>query len=157
MFHVRLHSLRRGLNGFGVHRLGRVRQLALVGATATILYAAFAWAGTALLGLASPLASVLAYALAAAPSYWGHRLLTFRSSRPHREAAPRFAGVSALGYGTALVVPLLLTEALGAHPLLAICLVCIAVPVLNAIALSRIVFAAPLLGRQPPQHSGGPS
>lgn len=146
ILNVRLQSLRAGLNGLDLHRQERLRWLVLVGAAATILYAVSAWAGTVLLGLASPVASLAAYAIAAALSYCGHRYLTFRSSRPHSEAAPRFAGVSALGYLLAFIVPALLTGFAGAPPLVAIIVVCIAVPVFNAVALSRIVFAAPLLG-----------
>lgn len=146
MIKLRLKALRGGMNRLRLDRLMRLRRLVLVGAAATILYAALAWSGTVLLGLASPLASVLAYALAAAPSYFGHRLLTFQSTRPHREAAPRFAGLTILGYLIAFAAPAILTDVLGLNPSVAIIVVCVAVPAVNAVALSRLVFRAPLLG-----------
>jgi putative flippase GtrA len=137
--------------------LARAPWLALVGGAATLAYMALAWSGTVLLSLPGSVASVLAYTLAALMSYAGHRRLTFRSSRPHREAAPRFIGVTALGYGIAFLLPLLLTDLIGAHPLIAIVLTCTAVPVLNALALSRLVFpGAPARGPEPAGPGGAP-
>jgi putative flippase GtrA len=136
--------------------LARVPWLVLVGGAATITYMALAWSGTVLLSLPGSIASIIAYTLSTPVSYLGHRHLTFQSSRPHREAAPRFLGVSAFGYVVAFLVPWLLTDLIGAHPLIAIALTCTAVPVLNALALWRIVFPlAPGRGAKLPEPRGG--
>jgi putative flippase GtrA len=43
-------------------------------------------------------ANVAGFAGAWLVSYLGHRTLTFRSTRPHREAAPRFLAVALLAF-----------------------------------------------------------
>ena len=133
-----------GLSALAPARLRNVSWFAVIGASATLLYASLAWAATLALPVPAALASLLAYVAASAASYVGHRRITFRSGRPHRQAAPRFAGLAALGYAIALLAPWLLTDTLGAHPLIAIALTCIAVPVVNAVVLSRAVFGVPL-------------
>ena len=139
----------------GARDLQRLGWLAGVGLAATAMYAGLAWAGIMLFGLASSLASLAAYCIAAAFSYHGHRRLTFRSNRSHGEAVPLFAGVSAFGYVAALAVPALLTDALGLHPAFAIVVVCLCVPLVNVVALSRLVFRSPLIGPPPLHRSGG--
>jgi putative flippase GtrA len=113
-------------------------RFALVGAAATTLYAGLAWAGTEGLGLPSPLASIAAYALTALLSYAGHRSMTFASSRPHGEAAPRFGGIAVFGYVVALAAPWLLTEKLGAPSHAAILTTCVLVPIVNYASLARV-------------------
>lgn len=127
----------------GWTRLPLVR-LVVVGGGCTALYLLLAWAGATLLGLPAGLASLAAYATAAGVSYAGHRVFTFRSGRPHRDAAWRFGLLAAAGYAVALAAPLALTDGLGAPPLASFLAVSVAVPVLNALALSRLVFARAL-------------
>lgn len=50
--------------------------------------------------LAPAIANVPGFAIAWIVSYLGHHHLTFRSSRPHREAAPRFLAVALLAFVT---------------------------------------------------------
>ncbi|WP_052341221.1 GtrA family protein [Salinarimonas rosea] len=120
-----------------------VRLLA-VGGTSTGLYLALAFAGEARLGLPAAAASIGAYAVAAVFSYLAHRGFTFRSRRPHREAAWRFSLLTAAGWGAALAIPVVLTGAFGAPPLASFLVVAIAIPAANALALSRLVFARAL-------------
>lgn len=126
--------------------IGRISFLVLIGGVATGLYAAMAWAGTTQLSLPAWLASVGAYMLASFFSYFGHRHLTFRSEIPHRKTVPPFTALVAFGYGIALAVPWLLTDRLGASPIAAIAVTSTIVPIVNAIALCRLVFRTKLLG-----------
>ncbi|HYF55319.1 MAG TPA: GtrA family protein [Salinarimonas sp.] len=122
----------------------------VVGALSTLTYAMLAHLALAGLGWRADVASLAAYALAAAGSYAAHRTVTFRSRRPHRAAGWRFALVSVAGYGLAFAIPWLLTERLRWAPIAATGLVCVAIPMLNALALSRFVFEVRLLRRAAP-------
>ncbi len=126
--------------------VGRLVGLVAVGLAATLAYGTSAWILTALLPNAAWLASTVAYALASTLSYLGHRTITFASQVTHRRTGPRFAGLAVTGYGTAIVVPLILTDANDAHPLLAIGVTCVLVPALNIWALTSWVFRAPMSG-----------
>ncbi len=91
---------------------------ALVGAVGTLAhYAAF----LSLLGggVEVLVASFCGYVLGAFVNYAMNRKVTFRSKRPHREAAPRFAAVALAGLGLNLAIVALLHEGLGLHALLA--------------------------------------
>jgi putative flippase GtrA len=112
----------------------------VIGGTTTAVYAVFAWLAAALLGLAAPLASLAAYALAASLSYVGHRLLTFGDAVPNRNAGARFTLIAILGYLAALVIPTLVTSVMGAPIEVAILATCLAVPLMSYPALSRFVF-----------------
>lgn len=127
----------------GLARLPLVRLVA-VGGACTALYVLLAFFGAELFGLPASLASLCAYATSAGVSYLGHRAFTFRSQRPHRDAAWRFGLLAAAGYAVALAAPLTLTDWLGAPPLASFLAVSVAVPALNALALSRLVFARAL-------------
>ncbi|MGJ3261865.1 MAG: GtrA family protein [Salinarimonas sp.] len=132
--------------GAGAGRLARTPlvRLLVVGGVSTGLYLGLAWIGGARLGLPAAVASIGAYALAAIVSYLAHRSFTFRSERPHREAAWRFGLVACIGWGAAIAVPLVLTDGLGAPPLASFLVVATAIPAANALALSRLVFARAL-------------
>ncbi|WP_372424886.1 GtrA family protein [Salinarimonas chemoclinalis] len=120
-----------------------VRLLA-VGGVSTGLYLALAFVGEARLGLPAAGASIGAYAVTASFSYLAHRGFTFRSTRPHREAAWRFSVLTAAGWGAALAIPIVLTDVVGAPPSASFLAVAIAIPAANALALSRLVFARAL-------------
>ena len=66
--------------------LNRLLWMATVGGTATLTYAALTWSLAVLTALPAAFASLASYAVAAVLSYFGHRRLTFRSRRSHREA-----------------------------------------------------------------------
>lgn len=130
----------------GLTRLRRPVTFMLVGGMATLLYAALATLGTQLTALPSSLVSLLAYALAACCSYLAHRFFTFNVTGSHGDAPARFATLSLAGYGIAFAAPLILSDGLGWSPVWPIAVTCIAVPLFNAWALSRLVFRVPLLG-----------
>jgi putative flippase GtrA len=118
--------------------------LALVGLGATALYALLALIGAALTAMPAAAVSLLAYALAGAASYLAHRRLTFAVTGAHGDAPARFAALSLAGYGLAFALPALLTDLLGYPAWLPILATCVLVPLINALALSRLVFRKPL-------------
>ena len=123
--------------------LNRLLWMATVGGTATLTYAALTWSLAVLTALPAAFASLASYAVAAVLSYFGHRGLTFRSRRSHREAVWPFIGVSLFGYATAFAIPGLFTGAMGARIEISILLTCTAVPALNYVAMSQLVFREP--------------
>lgn len=124
-----------------LRRVAPFLRFAIVGSLATVVYAALAWAGIVWLGAPAAPASLASYAVAAFVSYFGHRWVTFRSTRPHGHAVPRFLGVTAGGYGVSLVVPFFLTDLLGLNVAISIAATCIAIPLLNYFGQSRLVFS----------------
>ena len=113
-----------------------------VGGAATGIYALLTWVGATMVAAPAPLASFLAYLVASMFSYGAHRRFTFGSSRPHSEALSRFSVLSLAGYVTALIVPALVTETLGAPVWASILITCTVIPAANYVALSRLVFRA---------------
>lgn len=123
--------------------LVRFAAMAIVGGIATLIYAGATWAFVTRLGLPIVLASPVAYGLAAAWSYRGHRRLTFADREAGAGAAWRFSALTLAGYAASAVVPALASGWLGASPEASILIVCIAIPVLNYVVLSRHVFRGP--------------
>jgi putative flippase GtrA len=138
----------------GLQRLRRPLTLLAVGAMATLLYAALAVFGASQTHLPASLVSLMAYALAAGCSYLAHRFFTFNVTGSHGDAPARFATLSLAGYAIAFLAPLILTDMLGWPSPWPIAVTCIAVPLFNAWALSRLIFRLPLLGATTP--SGQP-
>ncbi len=118
----------------------RFVRFGLVGGVSTLIYGICAWCFTVLLGMPAVVGSILAYLLGAVFSYTAHRRVTFRSDRPVAEEAPRFAGISFAGWIVAIISPLVLTNAWGLPPIVAIVFASVAVPVLSFIGLERFVF-----------------
>lgn len=121
------------------------RQLVLfwiVGLGATVLYAVlaalFSIGETALLRPGT--GSVLAYAIAAAFSYTGHKYFTFVSDGAHRFEAPRFVALTLLGLAISFALPAVLSGILGVPAAIPIVLTCLLVPLVNYLVLSRWVF-----------------
>ncbi len=109
-----------------------------VGVASTALYGALALALTGLGWRAAP-ASVLAYAVATACSYLGHKIFTFGVAGDARQAS-KFLAVSATGFAIAsLLPPAAVALGLGAH--WGVGAVCVAIPLANYFALKRLVFA----------------
>ena len=123
-------------------RAGRLVRMAAVGGLATGLYAALAWSAATILSLPAALASLLAYLIASVLSYGAHRTFTFGSRRPHGEAVPRFIALNMAGYATALAIPSLVTDAVGAPVWVSVLVTCTLVPAANLAGLSRLVFPA---------------
>ena len=132
--------------------LGRWRRplmLMVVGGAATLAYSSLAMLGTVITPWPTGVVSFLAYAIAGVLSYQGHRVLTFSITGGHGAAPVRFVALGALGSCVAFAVPALVTDGLGFPSIVSIALTCVVAPVLNAIALSRFVFRAPLLDAPP--------
>lgn len=85
-------------------------------------------------------ASLMAYCCGMILSYNGHRLLTFASSRPHREGLPLFLGVNLVGIGISLVVPGVLSVALGLPSPVAVFATAMIVPLSNFLGHNFISF-----------------
>jgi putative flippase GtrA len=117
-----------GVSEAGSSEPARISRFALVGVVSTLLYA---------------LGSLVAYVLAGVFSYTAHRSFTFRSDRSHREAAPRFIGLSLVGYGIATAAPLLLTDWAGLPNVFAVALTSLVVPALNFVLMRAMVFVRP--------------
>lgn len=84
--------------------LGELFRFGIVGITATLTYvgASFFAAST---GFSPYLANLVGYLASVAISYFGHAVITFRSSKPHSVQGPKFVAVSCLTYGlTNLIV-----------------------------------------------------
>lgn len=76
----------------------RVRWFLMVGAGAALVHQLTVVLLVETRVLEPAYANVLGFALAWCVSYFGHRKYTFRSSRPHVEAAPRFLIVSVFAF-----------------------------------------------------------
>jgi len=133
----------------GLARLSRLSWFGGVGALSTAIYAVTTWLLAKQLALPAVIASCAAYTAAALVSYFGHRRLTFRSGRPHRESGSRFVALSLVSYAIASLTPALVSGRLHAPIELSIAIVCVLVPVLNYVVLSLVVFRAPEPPREP--------
>ena len=118
----------------------RIAGFVLVGGSATVIYATLAWAAATGFGLSMPLASPLAYGLAALWSFFGHRVLTFRGASPHPRTRTRFMALALSGYAIAFAVPAIVDGFFGGRPEASILLTCLAIPLANYFVLSRYVF-----------------
>jgi putative flippase GtrA len=119
----------------------RLIRFTAVGLAAMAVYAGLVVLLT--LGGVSPawLASGLAYALAAVWSYIGHRRFSFRSSASHAVAGPRFAVVTGVGQGLAVLLPALITDIGGFPALWSTLAVCVVCPGVSFLLNSRFVFS----------------
>ncbi|MCC0808337.1 GtrA family protein [Methylobacterium sp. W2] len=127
----------------------------LVGGIATLLYACLSLAGTAVAGLPLPLVSALSYGLASLWSYAGHRWLTFGDRQPAPRAALRFSLLTMAGYGAAAAIPAIVGGIFEGPSWLSILVVCIGIPAVNYVVLSRHIFSEALQGsRHRVGHTG---
>jgi len=112
----------------------------LVGATAAAIHqvAVIVLVETGLLTPA--MANLPGFAIAWLASYLGHRHLTFRSERPHREAAPRFLVVALLAFAANQALYVLLLRFTPLHYAVALFIVLIAVAVGTYLLSGRWAF-----------------
>lgn len=120
----------------------RAVRFAAVGLAAALAYAGLTLALTRHTPLGAVGASIVAYTIAAALSYCGHRRWTFRDQGAHARSAPRFAGVALIGYALSAAVPALLTGRLGLPLWQATAATCLLVPACTYLGLDRLVFPA---------------
>jgi putative flippase GtrA len=129
--------------------LSRLSWYGGVGALSAAIYALATWFLAKQLAWPAAAASCAACTVAALVSYFGHRRLTFRSDRPHREAVSRFVALSLVSYMVAFIVPSIVSGLLQAPIELSIAIVCLLIPAMNYVALSRLVFRASASSRGP--------
>lgn len=119
--------------------LPRLLRFGLVGAASTLAYMVLALLGEAA-GLAVVIASVLAYAVCVPFAYLGHRHFTYGSSRPHREATPRFLILNLIGLGISAAAPWLLCDVAGLPPFAGVFTAAVLVPLASFAGQSLFVF-----------------
>lgn len=124
----------------------KIGAFGLVGAISTLAYTGLALA-FGKLGLHPVAASFAAYAVGMVISYTGHRHLTFGSSRPHREAFPRFVIVNLFGIAVSIAAPWALTVHLALPPIVAVLTTTFLVPLASFVGHNRFVFPS---ASQPP-------
>lgn len=127
---------------FGPEDPWRIVRFGIVGVGSTLIYAVLAWIFTVRMEMPAVVGSILAYCCGAVFSYTTHRRVTFRSRQSVRHEAPRFAGISFAGWIVAIISPLILTNAWGLPPIVAIVFASVAVPILSFIGMERFVFRA---------------
>lgn len=120
-----------------VARFGR---FVLVGGTVTLIYAVLSLLFHAKFGLPPVSASFAANIIAAVFSYLGHRLYTFYSNRPHREAVASFAVLTLVGFGFSIFTPWVLTSTFGLPMIIPVAVTSIAVPMFNFLVMGKLVF-----------------
>lgn len=124
----------------------RLIRFLMTGVGATLLYALLAAmfsAGRPI--MMDPVAgSVIAYAVASAFSYAGHKYFTFSSGGAHRFEAPRFVVLTLLGLAISFAFPAILSGKLGLPAQIPIVLTCLFVPVVNYVVLRHWVFGKTL-------------
>jgi putative flippase GtrA len=118
----------------------KILRFLAVGATLTLIHIALGWLISRQMPEYPVTAAVLAYFGAAVAGYLSQRIITFRSTTPHQQAVPRFAVMVALGIAVSLTYALVLTRGLGFHPMVAIILASVTVPVVNYLAMDRMIF-----------------
>ncbi|OBU85123.1 GtrA family protein [Chromobacterium subtsugae] len=95
------------------------------------------------LGLPPLAANVLAFLAAFQLSYWGHRHFTFEARHvPHRQALPRFFGVSCLSFCVNEAMYFLLLRFTALDYRLSLCIVLFSVAVLTFVLGKLWAFAA---------------
>ena len=121
-----------------------------IGLVATLCYFVLANMLSGFAGLPAVVASVCAYLVSAAFSYYGHKYWSFASKRAHAIAVPRFLASAALGLALAYFIPLAGRE-LALPATAAYIATCIIVPLVNFFVLGKWVFGA---GRRPDPWQG---
>lgn len=119
--------------------LRRTAAFGIVGVAATGIYFIVATAGS-YLGWRAALASLAAYAVSSVFSYAGHRWLTFASSAPVSQTAPRFLQLTLLQYALAVAIPALITDVWGLPASVSYIAVCVLAPLVSLLVMSRYVF-----------------
>ena len=118
----------------------KILRFVLIGGTGTTIYIILTLVLNAKIGLPAALASFVAHCCTALYSYLGHRVFTFGSNRPHRQAITRFTGLTLVGYGFSITIPWLMTSVYGLPLIIPVLVTSVAVPLLNFLMMERIVF-----------------
>ena len=117
--------------------IGQLARFAGVGVANSVLYFVLATLFSGVFGFASLAASVLAYAIAAAVAYVGHKFLTFGSTAGTPYEIARFVVASGIGLSLAALIPILLA---GFVPLISFATVLVLVPACSFLVMKFFVF-----------------
>jgi putative flippase GtrA len=120
--------------------LRKIAWFGVVGIVSTVFYVAAAALALSWLSWPPLRASTVGYLTAMCGSYFGHKILTFRSDALHRRAMPRFVIQAAVGYALAQGITYSASK-LGLRDGVGIAAVAVALPALNFLLLQFWVFA----------------
>ena len=116
---------------------GQLVRFASLGVVNSALYLVLAMMFSKAFGFAALVASVLAYSIAAAVAYLGHKFLTFGQPDHAPSEMMRFVAASGIGLSLATLIPILLA---GFVPLTSFVTVLVLVPVCSFLMLKFFVF-----------------
>jgi len=111
-----------------------------VGALSTVLYLIATSFTIGWLSWPPLRASTAGYLIAMCGSYFGHKILTFRSDAPHQRAIPRFLIQAAIGYAITQGI-IYGSGKLGLTQTVGVGVASVALPILNFLVLQFWVFA----------------
>jgi putative flippase GtrA len=120
--------------------LGKIIRFLVIGSGVTAIHIGLGFLFTRLLPDQSLTPALLAYLGAAVTSYVSQRVITFRSTTPHHLAIPRFALMVVIGVSISLAYAAVFTKLFGWDPMVAVIAASLTVPVVNYIAMDRIIF-----------------
>lgn len=117
--------------------IGQLARFAGMGAVNSALYFVLAAVFNGIFGFAALTASVLAYVIAAAVAYLGHKFLTFGQPAHAPDEMARFVVATGIGLSLAALVPILLA---GFAPIASFVTVLVLVPVCSFLMMKFFVF-----------------
>jgi putative flippase GtrA len=121
--------------------LPKLTWFGVIGVSSAIFYAAVVSIAIEWLAWSPMAANGAGFVVATLSSYFGHKVLTFRSTAQHQQAAPRFLLQACLGYaGSAGITYLVHVQ--GLHYGIGIAIVVGILPIINFVVLQFWVFPA---------------
>ena len=118
----------------------QLARFSVVGLVATLCYSVIAWELTIRTTLSPTAASAIAYSVSGVFSFFGHRVFSFRSRNNMSYELPRFLILLIIGYAISILLPYVFTVKNDMHPMIAIILVCLVIPVFNYLYMIIYVF-----------------
>lgn len=123
--------------------LGALMRFGMVGITSSITYFLIGLAVERLTPIEPFTANLIAYFSAVSISYFGHHYITFRSTRPHREALPRFIPIMFFVLGSNQLMVLAIVNWWGFDYIWALIANVTMVPPLTYVFSALFAFGAP--------------
>ncbi|TCP42369.1 GtrA family protein [Rhodovulum marinum] len=117
--------------------IGQVVRIAEMGVVNSALYFLLATLFSAVFGFAALAASVLAYVIAAAVAYFGHKFLTFGQPAHAVDEMSRFVVATGTGVSLAALLPIVLA---GFAPMVSFVTVLVLVPIFSFLMMKFFVF-----------------
>ena len=121
--------------------IARLFRFGLVGGTASLLYAVVAY-GLIKSGVSNVLSSVFAYAVAIPVSFAGQKYFTFNADGKVPVELSLFLVTQAIGLVLAALIMGVAEQMFSGSPIPAIVCVVIAIPILNFIIMTYVIFPA---------------